>query len=70
MGDLSGNSGVIAHTIQLALAPVFGDNPERVLKSADLALYSGKAAGRNCIRVFAPEMDEDVVSCPAVTTIR
>ena len=23
MGDLSGNSGVIAHTIQLALAPVF-----------------------------------------------
>ena len=32
--------------------------PERLLKSADLALYAGKAAGRNCIRFFAPEMDE------------
>ena len=28
-----------------------------MLKSADLALYNGKAAGRNCIRFFTPEMD-------------
>ncbi len=38
--------------------PSDGKTSERLLKSADLALYSGKAAGRNCIRFFTPEMDE------------
>jgi diguanylate cyclase (GGDEF)-like protein len=45
-------------TIGIALAPVDGITSERLLKSADLALYNGKAAGRNRIRFFAPEMDE------------
>ena len=45
-------------TIGVALAPSDGHTSERLLKSADLALYSGKAAGRNCIRFFTPEMDE------------
>jgi len=45
-------------TIGIALAPVDGSTPERLFKSADLALYDGKAGGRNCIRFFAPEMDE------------
>jgi diguanylate cyclase (GGDEF)-like protein len=47
-------------TIGVALAPSDGITPERLLKSADLALYSGKASGRDCIRFFAPEMDEAV----------
>jgi diguanylate cyclase (GGDEF)-like protein len=46
------------YTIGIALAPADGATPERLLKSADLALYAGKAEGRNCIRFFAPEMDE------------
>lgn len=45
-------------TIGVALAPSDGKTSERLLKSADLALYSGKAAGRNCIRFFTPDMDE------------
>jgi diguanylate cyclase (GGDEF)-like protein len=45
-------------TIGVALAPVDGSTPERMLKCADLALYAGKVAGRDCIRFFAPEMDE------------
>ena len=45
-------------TIGVALAPSDGKTSERLLKSADLALYCGKAAGRNCIRFFTPEMDE------------
>ena len=45
-------------TIGIALAPGDGATAERLLRSADLALYSGKAAGRNCIRFFSPEMDE------------
>jgi diguanylate cyclase (GGDEF)-like protein len=44
-------------TIGVSVAPVDGSTPERLLKSADLALLSGKQAGRNCIRFFAPEMD-------------
>ena len=44
-------------TIGVALAPGDGNTAERLLKSADLALYAGKAAGRNCIRFFEPEMD-------------
>ena len=45
-------------TIGVALAPQDGVTAERLLKSADLALYAGKTAGRDCIRFFAPEMDE------------
>jgi diguanylate cyclase (GGDEF)-like protein len=44
-------------SIGVALAPTDGTNPERLLKSADLALYKSKADGRNCIRFFGPEMD-------------
>jgi EAL domain-containing protein (putative c-di-GMP-specific phosphodiesterase class I) len=42
------------------LAPADGTNPERLLKSADLALYKAKADGRNCIRFFRAEMDTDL----------
>ncbi len=45
-------------TIGVAIGPADGATPERLLKSADLALYAGKTAGRDCIRFFAPEMDE------------
>ena len=47
-------------TVGIAIAPGDGKTAERLLKSADIALYSGKAAGRNCIRVFTPEMDESL----------
>ena len=49
---------VPSFTIGVALAPQDGVTAERLLKSADLALYAGKAAGRDCIRFFAREMDE------------
>ena len=56
--NFNGQEIRVRATIGIAFAPVDGATPERVLKSADLALYDGKAAGRDCIRVFAPEMDE------------
>lgn len=46
------------YTIGVALAPADGTTAERLLKSADLALYAGKEAGRDCIRFFTPDMDE------------
>jgi diguanylate cyclase (GGDEF)-like protein len=44
-------------SIGVALAPSDGTSAERLLKSADLALYKSKADGRNCVRFFLPEMD-------------
>jgi diguanylate cyclase (GGDEF)-like protein len=53
------NENTIVSTVSVgvALAPADGNNPERLLKSADLALYKCKADGRNCVRFFRPEMD-------------
>ena len=45
-------------TIGVAMAPADGDNPELLLKHADLALYSGKVAGRNRVCFFMLEMDK------------
>ena len=44
-------------SVGVALAPADGTDPERLLKSADLALYKAKDDGRNCVRFFAAEMD-------------
>jgi diguanylate cyclase (GGDEF)-like protein len=48
---------VATASVGVALAPVDGTNPERLLKSADLALYKSKADGRNCVRFFESAMD-------------
>ncbi len=45
-------------TIGVAIAPDDGETAELLLKHADLALYSGKATGRNRICFFMPKMDE------------
>jgi diguanylate cyclase (GGDEF)-like protein len=55
--QFSKNAIVSTVSVGIALAPADGNNPERLLKSADLALYKSKADGRNCIRFFRPEMD-------------
>jgi diguanylate cyclase (GGDEF)-like protein len=47
-------------TVGIAVAPADGSSPERLLKSADLALYKAKADGRNCVRFFLPEMDTEL----------
>src|SRR6202042_1772821 len=47
-------------SVGVALAPEDGNDPERLLKCADLALYRAKADGRNCIRLFQPEMDAEL----------
>ena len=51
---------MITVSIGVALAPADGLTPERLLKSADLALYESKAAGRDCVRLFLPNMDAEL----------
>jgi diguanylate cyclase (GGDEF)-like protein len=47
-------------SVGVALAPSDGADSERLLKSADLALYKAKADGRSCVRFFAAEMDTEL----------
>lgn len=47
-------------SVGVAMAPENGTSSDRILKCADLALYASKAAGRNCVRFFAPDMDEQL----------
>jgi len=54
--DIDGNEVNIGTSIGIALAPEHGTNPDNILKMADMALYSAKAAGRNGYRFFDPDM--------------
>ena len=56
--ELDGHSVVIGTSVGIACAPDHGDNGERLLQNADLALYTAKALGRNRAATFAPGMDE------------
>jgi diguanylate cyclase (GGDEF)-like protein len=49
-------------SIGVSMAPEDGNNPERLLKTADLALYKSKTEGRNRVRFFQPEMDTELQS--------
>ena len=47
----------IGVSIGIAIAPDDGKDPDRLLKSADMALYRAKEDGRGIVRSFEPEMD-------------
>lgn len=58
--ELDGQTMLCSISVGVAIAPADGDTPDRLLKSADLALYRAKADGRNCVRFFHEAMDEEV----------
>jgi len=55
--DIEGHQIVIGTSIGVALAPGDGDEPDQLLKNADMALYRAKADGRGMYHFFQPEMD-------------
>ena len=55
--DIDGHNLVIGTSIGIAIAPDDGDDPDQLLKNADLALYRAKSEGRGTYRFFEPEMD-------------
>ena len=57
---VNGHDVATAGSVGIALAPRDGVEPERLLKSADLALYKSKSDGRNCFRFFTPDMDAEL----------
>ena len=54
---LDGQEFHIGVSIGVSVAPNDGDDPERLHKNADIALYRVKQAGRGAFRFFQPEMD-------------
>ncbi len=55
--DFDGEVVSVAVGIGIAHAPADGADPDALLHSADLALYSAKRAGRGGIRAYAPDLD-------------
>lgn len=56
--DLSGLQAHIGTSVGIAVAPFDGDDPDTLLRHADLALYRAKSDGRGALRYFEPEMDQ------------
>jgi predicted signal transduction protein with EAL and GGDEF domain len=54
---LHGHVAIVDSSIGIALAPGDGDDPNTLMKNADMALYRAKADGRGTYRFFEPEMD-------------
>lgn len=58
--ELDGRQVTVGVSIGIAVAPIDGDDPDQLLKNADLALYRAKREGRNTYRFFEAEMDATV----------
>ncbi len=54
--DLDGHRVSVGTSIGIAFAPEHGEDPDELLKRADLALYAAKGAGRNDYRIFGSDM--------------
>jgi len=55
--ELGDHHVVIGASVGVAIAPDDGDNPDQLLKSADMALYRAKEDGRARFHFFEREMD-------------
>jgi diguanylate cyclase (GGDEF)-like protein/PAS domain S-box-containing protein len=58
--DIDGHQVTVDASIGVAVAPWDGEDPDRLLKNADMALYRAKAEGKGAFRFFEPEMDARV----------
>lgn len=56
--QVDGHELSIGVSVGIALYPDDGDNVDKLLRSADSALYAAKAAGKHTCRFFSAEMDE------------
>ena len=54
---LEGHQASVGVSIGIAFAPIDGNDPDLLLKKADIALYRAKAEGRGAYRFFEPGMD-------------
>ncbi len=55
--EVHGHQVVIGTSIGIAMAPTDGNDPDQLLRNADMALYRAKANGRGNYHFFQSEMD-------------
>jgi diguanylate cyclase (GGDEF)-like protein len=55
--DVHGHQVIISTSIGIAMAPADGNEPDLLLRNADMALYRAKADGRGTYHFFQSEMD-------------
>jgi diguanylate cyclase (GGDEF)-like protein len=55
--QVDGQQMHIGASVGIAIAPFDGEDPDALLKNADMALYRAKVDGRGTLRYFEPEMD-------------
>jgi diguanylate cyclase (GGDEF)-like protein len=60
--DLNGHRVIVGCSVGISLAPGDGTTREKLLKSADMALYRSKMDGRGTWRFFEPAMDASLQS--------
>lgn len=54
--ELAGHSIDIAASIGVAAYPEHGSDEQTLIKNADIAMYNAKSGGRNCARLYHPDM--------------
>jgi diguanylate cyclase (GGDEF)-like protein len=55
--EVVGHQVIIGTSIGIAMAPADGNEPDQLLRNADMALYRAKADGRGSYHFFQSEMD-------------
>jgi diguanylate cyclase (GGDEF)-like protein len=55
--EVRGHQVIIGTSIGIAMAPADGNEPDQLLRNADMALYRAKADGRGAYHFFQPGMD-------------
>lgn len=55
--DFAGRRLSLSISLGIALIPEHGDDSERLVAHADAAMYQAKASGKNCWRLYRPELD-------------
>ena len=54
--DVHGHQVMIGTSVGIAIAPTDGNEPDQLLRNADMALYRAKSEGRGTYHFFQPEM--------------
>ena len=58
---VDGQTIVVGASVGIALSEGGADDPERIFKSADIALYAAKSEARGGLRIFEPKMETGLI---------